>query len=144
MRRLGGEGDRLARQQHNMNKIDTDFAYETSNPPSRGWTLVQPVRYGNVAARVKERRIRKERIRGTPTQVTYVRRSRSLSTGLLLRQENGRPLSIDELRKSLRASCRIAYVGEGKQRRRVQHVTPYLYRHRYAKRMKAGQAPTAP
>ncbi len=72
---------------------------------------------------------------GQPAPVPYKKRSREVESGLVLAQPNGRPYSDSEFRKSLRASARIAYVGKGKARHNVGRVYPYLWRHRYAKRL---------
>ncbi|CAM4137947.1 Tyr recombinase domain-containing protein [Nocardia ninae] len=96
------------------------------------------VPYGNRAAAVFDRRLSENGYGEPPTMVTYIQRSRRVETGLILRQPNGRPYSDSELRKSLRASARIAYVGKGRERRNVGRMTPYMWRHRYAKRMLLG------
>ncbi|MEU4709448.1 tyrosine-type recombinase/integrase [Nocardia salmonicida] len=80
-------------------------------------------------------RLIKEHGYGQPAPVRYVKRTRDVESGLIFRQANGRPVSDSEFRKSLRASARIAYEGTGKARRNVGRVFPYMWRHRYAKRL---------
>lgn len=89
---------------------------------------------GDKSVAIFARRI-KDHGHGQPAPVPYVKRTREVESGLIFRQENGRPYSDSEFRKSLRASARIAYIGKGKERRSVGRVWPYLWRHRFAKRM---------
>ena len=71
---------------------------------------------------------------GVPAPVPYVG-NRRVRSGLLLAHIENRPLNGDNLRHRFEASTRIAWVGEGKGRRRVGHVRLHDLRHTYASRL---------
>ncbi|MFE2999353.1 tyrosine-type recombinase/integrase [Nocardia sp. NPDC059246] len=71
---------------------------------------------------------------GEPSPVRYVA-GRSVRSGLLLAHTDGRPFDQDNFAKRFQAALRVAWVGEGDDRRRLGKVRPHDLRHTYAGRL---------
>ncbi|BCK57410.1 tyrosine-type recombinase/integrase [Nocardia wallacei] len=71
---------------------------------------------------------------GEPAPVRYST-GRSVRTGLLLAHTDGRPFDQDNFGKRFQAAQRVAWVGEGDDRRRLGKVRPHDLRHTYAGRL---------
>lgn len=71
---------------------------------------------------------------GKPTGIEY-RGSRTVHSGLVVAQPNGRPLDDGGFRARFNAAVRIAYIGTGKNRHHVGNVRIHDLRHTYASRL---------
>ncbi|MFI6215920.1 tyrosine-type recombinase/integrase [Nocardia brasiliensis] len=71
---------------------------------------------------------------GSPAPVPYVS-GRSVRSGLLLAHVDQRPFDQDNFGKRFQAAVRVAWVGEGDDRRRLGKVRPHDLRHTYAGRL---------
>ncbi|QQM15124.1 tyrosine integrase [Gordonia phage TinaLin] len=73
---------------------------------------------------------------GSPPDLPYVgHKSPPTRTGLVLAHVNGRPLDSSNFRHRWEASCRIAWTGPARDRRRVGKVRLHDLRHTYASRL---------
>ncbi|MEU7140864.1 tyrosine-type recombinase/integrase [Nocardia sp. NPDC046473] len=71
---------------------------------------------------------------GQPAPVRYVA-GRAVRSGLLLAHIEGRPFDSDNFRNRFQAASRVAWVGEGDEKRRLGKVRPNDLRHTYASRL---------
>lgn len=71
---------------------------------------------------------------GQPAPVRYVA-GRSVRSGLLLAHTDGRPFDADNFGKRFQAASRVAWVGDGEEKRRLGKVRPHDLRHTYAGRL---------
>ncbi|MFB7724594.1 tyrosine-type recombinase/integrase [Nocardia sp. NPDC056100] len=77
---------------------------------------------------------------GTPAPVPYVS-GRTVRSGLLLAHTDNRPFDQDNFRDRFVAAARVAWVGEGDDRRRIGKVRPNDLRHTYASRLVRAKVP---
>ncbi|MGN2640526.1 tyrosine-type recombinase/integrase [Nocardia takedensis] len=71
---------------------------------------------------------------GVAAPVPYVA-GRSVRSGLLLADVGDRPFDADNFGKRFQAAARVAWVGEGEDRRRLGKIRPHDLRHTYAGRL---------
>lgn len=71
---------------------------------------------------------------GLPCDLPY-RGTRRVRSGLVLAHKDGRPMDSSNFRHRWEASARIAWVGKGKERRKVGEVRLHDLRHTYASRL---------
>ncbi|MEC3952866.1 tyrosine-type recombinase/integrase [Nocardia sp. CDC153] len=78
---------------------------------------------------------------GEPAPVRYVDDGRTVRSGLLLAHTDNRPFDQDNFRDRFQAAARVAWVGEGDDRRRLGKVRPNDLRHTYASRLVRAKVP---
>ncbi|MFE3105059.1 tyrosine-type recombinase/integrase [Nocardia tengchongensis] len=72
---------------------------------------------------------------GDASPVPYVDDGRKVRSGLLLAHVDGRPFDQDNFKKRFDAATRVAWVGDGEDKRRLGKVRPHDLRHTYAGRL---------
>ncbi|MFD6357197.1 tyrosine-type recombinase/integrase [Nocardia tengchongensis] len=78
---------------------------------------------------------------GTPAPVRYIDDGRTARSGLLLVHTDNRPFDQDNFRDRFVAAARVAWVGDGEDKRRLGPVRPHDLRHTYAGRLVRARVP---
>ncbi|GAB3207901.1 hypothetical protein GCM10027262_22810 [Nocardia tengchongensis] len=78
---------------------------------------------------------------GEPAPVRYVDDGRTVRSGLLLAHTDNRPFDQDNFRDRFVAAVRVAWVGDGDDKRRLGSVRPHDLRHTYAGRLVRARVP---
>ncbi|WP_327114149.1 site-specific integrase [Nocardia sp. NBC_01730] len=108
-----------------------DKAARRMKPPKDHEKRVIPI--GDTLTKILVAAIKRDGL-GEPAPVRYVA-GRSIRSGLLLAHVDGRPYDADNFGKRFQAASRVAWVGEGDDKRRLGKVRPHDLRHTYAGRL---------